>query len=682
LFLAPGTFASAQNASPNVVASVTAPQAVTCSAAFNSNIALTGFDVSDPGVADIMLVLDESGSISSADFAREKQFAVSLINALMTTPTGARVGIVQFSGDARLSMPITAIKTTALNLATNMYQRGGSTCIGCGMQTGQQNLSQNPRPQATKFMIVLTDGMNTVGNSTFASVLNAVKSAGTKVLAVGVGSAVSATEINQIASAIPGVQTAFLTPDFASLPDILAALTAAIVSPGATDITVDVAVEPRFPALTATASAGTAQVLGSHVLWTLPSLGATTESLQLNHQHDGAGQGPLQIFTATYSDEQGHVVEIATPSTNVTGCNTAPIANAGVDQTVSLVGGPTAAVTLNGGGSTDDGLIQPLTYAWTSGAITASGVAPTVTLPNGTHEFTLTVSDGELSDSDTVTITVGDPTAPVITHNVTGTTGSNGWYTSDVGVSFTTEDPETGVASSTGCAAASITADTAGQPVACSATNGAGATSTDTVTIKRDATAPTLTVAGPITAEATSGAGALVTYAAPGAADATSGLAGSASCAPASGSLFAIGTTTVVCGAVDNAGNAASASFTVTVRDTAPPVIGGVSASTSSLWPANHKMSAVTIAASATDSVSAAVCSITSAVSSEPDNGLGDGDTANDVIITGPLSVNLRAERSGNGPGRTYTITVTCTDAAGNSAVSATTVAVPKSNGR
>jgi hypothetical protein len=68
--------------------------------------------------------------------------------------------------------------------------------------------------------------------------------------------------------------------------------------------------------------------------------------------------------------------------------------------------------------------------------------------------------------------------------------------------------------------------------------------------------------------------------------------------------------------------------------------------------------------------------------SNEPDNGLGDGDTANDWVITGPMTVQLRAERAGNGTGRVYTITVRCTDAAGNSSERTVTVSVPKSQGK
>ena len=67
--------------------------------------------------------------------------------------------------------------------------------------------------------------------------------------------------------------------------------------------------------------------------------------------------------------------------------------------------------------------------------------------------------------------------------------------------------------------------------------------------------------------------------------------------------------------------------------------------------------------------------------SSEPDNGLGDGDTAGDAVITGLLSVNLRAERAGKGNGRTYTITVEARDEAGNASTKTCTVFVPKSQG-
>lgn len=73
-------------------------------------------------------------------------------------------------------------------------------------------------------------------------------------------------------------------------------------------------------------------------------------------------------------------------------------------------------------------------------------------------------------------------------------------------------------------------------------------------------------------ADAESAEGALVSYSAPFTLDNVDGM-GVASCEPASGSLFAIGTTTVTCTAADAVGNSASPTiFRVFVAATSPPV--------------------------------------------------------------------------------------------------------------
>ena len=73
-------------------------------------------------------------------------------------------------------------------------------------------------------------------------------------------------------------------------------------------------------------------------------------------------------------------------------------------------------------------------------------------------------------------------------------------------------------------------------------------------------------VPGPITADATSPAGAVVSYVLPRAVDDESAAA-TVSCAPAPGSTFAVGTSTVTCAAMDadDANSPVSAGFTVTV---------------------------------------------------------------------------------------------------------------------
>ncbi len=78
-----------------------------------------------------------------------------------------------------------------------------------------------------------------------------------------------------------------------------------------------------------------------------------------------------------------------------------------------------------------------------------------------------------------------------------------------------------------------------------------------------------------------------------------------ASCSPASGSIFAIGTTTVACTATDTAGNTATASFTVTVSDTTAPVLTLPAPITAEATGPTGAL--VTYTASALDAVSGAV---------------------------------------------------------------------------
>jgi hypothetical protein len=193
-----------------------------------------------------------------------------------------------------------------------------------------------------------------------------------------------------------------------------------------------------------------------------------------------------------------------------------------------------------------------------------------------------------------------------------------------------------------------------------------------------DTTPPSLTLPANITAEATSPSGAVITYSA----SASDVIDGSAPviCTPASGSTFGLGTTTVSCSASDQSGNTATGTFTVTVRDTTPPT-ASLSVSPGMLWPPNHQKVAVTRTLVASDLAGPVVISGPTVTSNEPIEGLGDGDTSPDWIITG-TNLQLRAERSGRGNGRTYTITYVVGDPSGNTRTVSATVVVPKSQGK
>jgi hypothetical protein len=172
---------------------------------------------------------------------------------------------------------------------------------------------------------------------------------------------------------------------------------------------------------------------------------------------------------------------------------------------------------------------------------------------------------------------------------------------------------------------------------------------------------------------------AVVTYTEPSGAD-----CGTVTCDHPSGSIFPVGTTTVTCkSSVDPT---ASCSFKVTVNDTQAPEITTI-ARPVMLWPPNHKyvtfdVSDLVVAARDNCDTTVDVDSviIPRVTSDEPENSGGDGNTTGDIVIASDCkSVQLRAERMGDGNGRVYTLTFIATDRAGNVGTATKIVTVPHS---
>jgi predicted extracellular nuclease len=118
------------------------------------------------------------------------------------------------------------------------------------------------------------------------------------------------------------------------------------------------------------------------------------------------------------------------------------------------------------------------------------------------------------------------------------------------------------------------------------------------------------------------------------------------------------------------------------VCDEIAPTFDEVSVTPNVLWPANHKYVDVTANVVASDNFDLKpTVTLVSIESNEPDDGEDDGNTVDDIVIVDDFNFKLRAERSGIGTGRIYTITYMVTDACGNSATATVTVTVPLSQG-
>ncbi len=148
-------------------------------------------------------------------------------------------------------------------------------------------------------------------------------------------------------------------------------------------------------------------------------------------------------------------------------------------------------------------------------------------------------------------------------------------------------------------------------------------------------------------------------------------------------SNLGLGTHAILLWGSDGVNTPVESVVTVEMVDTTPPVLAPVADKTV-LFPPNHKMHSVAIHTYSGDN--SGVVLLSAAVSSnEPANGQGVGDTTADwtepVIdeVNGIITLQLRAERSGGGGGRVYTISITAADESGNSRTVDVYVTVPHS---
>jgi hypothetical protein len=181
-------------------------------------------------------------------------------------------------------------------------------------------------------------------------------------------------------------------------------------------------------------------------------------------------------------------------------------------------------------------------------------------------------TEGVQSGNGLITITYLQPdnSPPVITPSIFGTQGNDGWYISDVTMSWSVTDVESGISAQSGCDSVSITSDTAGENLTCMATS-VGGTDSKTVTIKRDATAPAVSVSG-VTNGANYSLG-FVPAASCSTTDALSGVATEATLSVTGGNLDGTGSFTASCsGASDKAGNTATATASYTVVNDPPSI--------------------------------------------------------------------------------------------------------------
>jgi hypothetical protein len=189
------------------------------------------------------------------------------------------------------------------------------------------------------------------------------------------------------------------------------------------------------------------------------------------------------------------------------------------------------------------------------------------TFPLGTTTVSCTASDdaGNTSAPESFTITVRDTTAPSLSVPADITNEATSAAGAVVNFSTSASDLVDGSVPVNCDASSGDTFPLGVTTVHCSATDAHGNSASGSFKITvQDTTPPSLSLPSNITTTAPSNSSKVVNYSA-SATDLVDG-AVAITCSPASGSSFAVGTTTVSCSATDAHNNTANGSFTVTVN--------------------------------------------------------------------------------------------------------------------
>jgi len=145
-------------------------------------------DVSTEGI-DIVLVMDISSSMLARDFKPDRlEAAKNVATEFISGRPYDRMGLVIFSGESFTECPLTTDHAVMINLMREM-QSGmieDGTAIGLGLATAVNRIKDSEAK--SKVIILLTDGVNNMGEIAPVTAAEIAKTLGVRVYTIGVGS--------------------------------------------------------------------------------------------------------------------------------------------------------------------------------------------------------------------------------------------------------------------------------------------------------------------------------------------------------------------------------------------------------------------------------------------------------------------------------------------------------------
>ncbi|WAR12942.1 CO6A6-like protein, partial [Mya arenaria] len=254
--------------------------------------------------ADIMFLLDSSGSVGSPNFQTMKGFVHDMMNSFNIGPNAVQVGVDTFqtSVKAEFYMNTYQDRTSVQQAINNIAYHSGLTHTGEAlrfMHTDSFSAAHGDRANVPNIAIVVTDGQSNNPTLTAAEA-KAARDAGITILAIGVGHGVERSELNEIASD-PDSTHVFTADSFSAL----SSLNALLSTKACEGDDLNIISKPHAQPHTAPNCAAKADV--AFILDSSGSIGATNYQKMLQFVRDvtskfDVGPDKVRIATEIFSD--------------------------------------------------------------------------------------------------------------------------------------------------------------------------------------------------------------------------------------------------------------------------------------------------------------------------------------------------------------------------------------------
>ncbi|MEX2367595.1 MAG: VWA domain-containing protein [Pseudohongiellaceae bacterium] len=149
---------------------------------------------------DLMLVVDISGSMEAQDLqlngqnANRLQVVKSVVSDFIDRRIGDRIGLILFAARAYTQAPLSfdreTVKTLLLEAEIGIIEEN-ATAIGDGIGLGVRHLRE--RPEASRVLVMLTDGVNNAGEVTPIQAGQLAAREKIRVYTIGIGADTSVT---------------------------------------------------------------------------------------------------------------------------------------------------------------------------------------------------------------------------------------------------------------------------------------------------------------------------------------------------------------------------------------------------------------------------------------------------------------------------------------------------------